>query len=485
MIALGLDEIVAAVGGRTSGARAAPGAPGLPSTVPVTGLSTDTRGLKPGDLFVALAGANFDGHRFVADAFARGARAAVVAKAAVDRGDVAAGAGGLLVIVDDPRKALGRLAAYHRRHVPAKVIAVTGSNGKTTTKTMIDHVLGTCLPGRAAQKSFNNDIGVPLTLLSAELADRYLVVEIGSNAPGEVAQLAALAAPDIAVVTSIGHAHLEGFGGIAGVASEKLSLFDHVEPGGLGLVNLDDLQAVDHPPLPVGLKLVTYGTDPAADVRVTDLGGTLDAVTFRINERYDVRLPVPGAHNAKNAAAAFAVARRMQLEPEQIVEALATVRLPDMRLNVRRLGGLTLVEDCYNANPTSMAAAIEVLRHPDGPTPSGRRVLVAGEMKELGVESDVLHRRIGEAAARAGLDLVVAVGPGARPILEGVRAAGPGIETHACTTTEQACAEVPGLLTVGDTVLVKGSRAMGLERLVERIAERFGGAVAEAKGATA
>jgi UDP-N-acetylmuramoyl-tripeptide--D-alanyl-D-alanine ligase len=475
MIALRLDEIVQAVGGRMSG-------PCEP--VGVTGLSTDTRTLKPGEIFVALAGESFDGHRFVAEAFARGARAALVAESAGDGAVSAAPDVGLLIIVDDTRAALGRLAAYHRRRLPAKVIAVTGSNGKTTTKGMIDHVLSTCLSGRAAQKSFNNDIGVPLTLLSAEPADRYLVVEIGSNAPGEVAQLAQMASPDIGVVISIGHAHLEGFGGLEGVAREKLSLLDHVAPGGLGVVNLDDLRTVEHGPLPEGLKTITYGTDSQADVRVTDLDCRLDEVTFRINERHAVRLPVSGVHNAKNAAAAFAVARRMQLEPEQIVAALATVRLPQMRLHVRRVGCVTLIEDCYNANPTSMAAGIEVLCTADRLESRShqrrRRVLIAGEMMELGTESAALHEQVGALAARAGIALVVTVGGGAGAIVDGVRSVDPAIVTHACASTEQACAEVPALLAEGDTVLIKGSRAVGLERLSQRIAERF----AAAKSAT-
>ncbi|MFH0981109.1 MAG: UDP-N-acetylmuramoyl-tripeptide--D-alanyl-D-alanine ligase [Planctomycetota bacterium] len=470
MIALGLDEIVRAVGGRTR----VPCGP-----VGVTGLSTDTRTLKPGEVFVALAGEHFDGHRFVAEAFAKGARAALVAGSAAKDADLAAPHDGACILVDDTRAALGRLAAYHRGMLAAKVIAVTGSNGKTTTKGMIDHVLSTCLPGRAAHKSFNNEVGVPLTLLSAEPSDRYLVVEIGSNAPGEVAHLAAMAAPDIGVVTSIGHAHLEGFGGIDGVVREKLSLLDYVVSGGLGLVNLDDLRAVDHGPFPSGLKTVTYGTAAEADVRVTALECRLDGVSFRINDRYTVSLPAPGAHNALNAAAAFAVARRMQLEPEQIVEALATVRLPHLRLQVRRVGGLTLIEDCYNANPTSMAAGIEVLRTADRDRPesgshqSGRRVLVAGEMKELGLESDALHERIGVLAAQAGIELVVCVGRGAAPIAAGARSVNPTIDAHICETTERACEEVPQLLADGDTVLVKGSRVLGLERLSERIVDEM------------
>ena len=478
MISLRMDELVRAVGGRRlprdRPSNRSASVTGSLLTDRVAGVSADTRTLKPGEVFVALEGENFNGHAFVAEALAKGARAVLVAESATSTLRVDDQHRGDLILVDDTRAALGRLA-HHRRSAlggATKVIAVTGSNGKTTTKGMIDHVLGTCLPGRAAPKSFNNDVGVPLTLLSAEPSDRYLVVEIGSNAPGEVAYLAAMAAPDIGVVTSIGHAHLEGFGGIDGVVREKLSLLDHIACGGLGVVNLDDLRRMDHEPLPDALKTVTFGTDPQADVRVTALQSRLDGVTFRISDRYQVRLPGPGVHNATNAAAAFAVARFAfgeQLEPERIAEALATVRLPNMRLDVRRFDGLTVVEDCYNANPTSMAAGIEVLRAVRG----GRRVLVAGEMMELGTDSAALHERIGALAVRSGIDLVVSVGRGAGPVIDGARSVNPAVAALACDTIEQACADVVPLLAAGDTVLIKGSRAVGLERLTERIVQRF------------
>ncbi|MCK4659235.1 MAG: UDP-N-acetylmuramoyl-tripeptide--D-alanyl-D-alanine ligase [Phycisphaerae bacterium] len=456
MIALRMDEIVKAVGGRMLEPCESFG---------VAGLSTDTRTLKPGEMFVALAGENFDGHDFVAESFRKGARVALVSNPAASGARLSAPHHGPLIVVNDTRTALGRLAAYYRKLLPAKVIAVTGSNGKTTTKEMIDHVLGTHLPGRGAVHSFNNDIGVPLTLLSAEPADRYLVVEIGSSAPGEVAHLADMVSPDIGVVTSIGHAHLEGFGSIDGVACEKLSLLDHVSPGGLGLVNLDDLQRVKHGPLPGDLRIITYGTDSQADIRVTGVQPGLDGVSFWINDCNEVRLPVPGVHNARNAAAAFGVARRMQLEPGQIVEALGAVRLPNMRLNVRRFGGLTLIEDCYNANPTSMAAAIEVLQTVE----RGRRVLVAGEMRELGTHSHALHEQIGILAGRSGIEFVVSVGHKAKPIIAGARSVNPAVTTCVWETTGQACAELPPMLAPGDTVLIKGSRAMGLERLSQQI----------------
>ena len=466
MMALSMDEIVRAVNGRMP-------VPCRPFRV--TGVSTDTRTIRPGDLFVALSGENFDGHTFVTEAFAHGACAALTAASGAPPVSNAGASAEPLITADDTRVALGRLAAYYRQQLPAKIIAVTGSNGKTTTKGMIHQVLGSAMPGRAADRSYNNDVGVPLTLLSAEPADTYVVVEIGSSAPGEVAQLAALASPDIGVVTSLGHAHLEGFGGIDGVVREKLSLLEHVVSGGLGVVNLDDLNVHAQRGTagvelnPRGLRTITYGTDPQADVRVTDLQCGLDGVIFKINERYQVHLPVPGAHNALNAAAAFAVARRLRLEPEQIAEALAGVELPEMRLHVRRINGLTVIEDCYNANPTSMAAGIEVL----STVRTGRRVLIAGEMLELGADSGALHEGIGVLAGRSGIDLVVSVGGGASPVVDGARSLNEGVAVHACASTAHACAEVPPLLAEGDTILIKGSRAVGLERLTRSIVERF------------
>jgi UDP-N-acetylmuramoyl-tripeptide--D-alanyl-D-alanine ligase len=456
VIETGFDEIGAALGGEPSG---------RVDALRVTGVSTDSRTTQPGDLFFALAGARFDGHQYVDQAVSRGAAACVVSQPVP-------GIDAPCLLVNDTLVALGTLAAHQRSLIAATVIAVTGSNGKTTTKSMIDHVLSTCLSGRAAPKSFNNHVGVPLTLLSAYPADEYLVVEIGSSAPGEVEALARLASPDAGVISSIGPAHLAGFGGIDGVAREKASLLLHVRDRGLAVI------PADQPELPEALgdcqhdrdrppELVTFGQTGGADLRITELSSDLSGTHFRINAGPQIHLALCGAHNAANAAAAFAVARWMGLEPDAIAAALATLPPADMRLNVTRQGELTVINDSYNANPASMAAAIEVLAG----VASARRVLVAGDMLELGNDAPSWHERIGQQAARSGIELLIAAGAHARFTAAGARAANPDIDAVVCEDSEQASEAVAERLRPKDVVLVKGSRGMGMERVVREIVD--------------
>ena len=453
MIPLTLDEVVRAIDGRVNDKL---------TPVTVTGVSVDSRTCQGGDLFFALRGPRFDGHDFVGAALERRALAAVVHR----EFDSDAGP---LIRVDDTLSALGQLAAFHRQQRSRAVIAVTGSNGKTTTKGMIDHVLSHHLRGRAANRSFNNAVGVPLTLLSAEQGDDYLVVEIGSNAPGEVGYLAAIASPTIGVVTTIGEAHLEGFGSVDGVAAEKLSLFAHVRPGGLAVVNADLSDPAHVCPQRDDVTWIRFGCGESADVRVTDIRTGLDTTECTLNGRYRLRLPMAGAHSALNAAAAFTVCRRLHIEAEGIIEALESFRPPPMRLHVSRVGDLTLIDDSYNANPGSAEAAIDALRHAN----AKRRVFVAGDMLELGPEAASLHERVGRAIAQAGVEVIVGVGEHAHALVGGALGAAPSVTTLMYSDTESACGDLPRRLSSTDAVLIKGSRRLGLDRLVERVRAAF------------
>ncbi len=459
MILMTLDEIARALGAR----RAADIAP-----MQVTGVSTDTRTLRPGDLYVAIRGERFDGHDFVPDAFNAGAVGCVTSHDTAAAGEVSRP--NCVLRVADTVEALGRLAAHHRQHTTAPVVAVTGSNGKTTTKCMIEHVLGTRMRGRGSVKSFNNRIGLPLALLSAEVGDEFLVVEIGSNAPGEVAGLGRLASPDIAVITSMGHAHVGGFGGLDGVRAEKLSLFGEVRAGGLCVVPLDDLARPINRHHGPDCTYVTFGTSDQADIRVSQVHGDLDRVRFTLNGKFAVEMPVPGRHNATNAAAAFAVCRRFRMEPEEIVQALSTFHLPDMRLSKQQAGGVTVIDDSYNANPTSMAAAIATLAS----VSAGRRVFVAGDMLELGDASDHWHAAIGRQLVQAGIELIIGVGPAAERIVDTVAASAGRAESVHYPDTERARQDLPRRLEPGDTVLLKGSRRIGLEQLARAIRDYHG-----------
>ncbi|NOX60095.1 MAG: UDP-N-acetylmuramoyl-tripeptide--D-alanyl-D-alanine ligase [Planctomycetes bacterium] len=425
----------------------------------VLGVATDSRSVKPGDLFVAIKGERFDGHHYVEQALVGGAKACLVSKAFRVESDWP------LLHVDDVVDALGLLAAHHRRICEARVIAITGSAGKTTTKAMIAHVLSQSHPTAAAPKSFNNRIGVPLTLLSANRGDQFVVVEIGTSRPGEVKSLSAMATPDVGVVTSVGAAHLAGFGTIDAIWKEKFSLFDHVQTGGRAFVNADVVDGVGVLPRAGELGWQTFGDHPEADLRITEIDSDLARTTALIDGVYRVELPVAGKHNAVNACAAFGVCASLGISPQEIASALATFNMPPMRLAIRSAGPWTLIDDCYNANPLSMAASLDVLRS----VKNGRRVFVAGTMAELGDVASECHVQLGECAEAAGVDLFVAVGNFASDMKLGATRNRTGPIVREFASTQDTLDQLPGLLQDGDTVLVKGSRSAGLEKIVHHL----------------
>ncbi|NLX23301.1 MAG: UDP-N-acetylmuramoyl-tripeptide--D-alanyl-D-alanine ligase [Phycisphaerae bacterium] len=510
MKAMTLEEVVTALEGTADRS--------LPVGT-VSRVTIDSRAVSPGDLFVAVRGLQFDGHDFVGEAFARGAMAAVVrddyhlprmdysavrpgAGSVVpveDRPGHGAGGSGqgvdrrpltgsevggyaspaMLIRVDDPVQALGRLARYYRRSViegSVAVVAVTGSNGKTTTKAMIAHVLGGRYKGRASIKSYNNAIGVPLTLLSTEPPDEFVVCEVGTNAPGEIAALARLIEPEVAVLTGIAEVHLEGLGSLEGVAAEKLSLLAALRPDGFAVVNVDPellRWSLEHDRQYMRIKRVTFGEWSGADLRLTSLrhvagaSGTAAGLEFTVNDRFEYQLGIPGRHNAFNALAAIGVARRFGMDHEEIAARLATFELPPMRLQGERLGKLTLINDAYNANPASVQAAMEVLVSMPA---AGRRVMILGDMRELGAAAADRHRAVAERLAASGVDLVIAVGEHSKLVSRTVQQASGGrVRVHAYASTALARRRLVSHLEPTDTVLVKGSRLLALEQLVEVI----------------
>lgn len=392
---------------------------------PLAGLSTDTRTLEPGQVFLALRGERFDGHDHLAAAFDRGAPMAIASRPSA-LADPPVG----VLLVPDTLAALQRLAAACRDHLAAgrcRVIAIGGSNGKTTTRHLIHHVLSRAgRTGTQSPKSFNNHIGVPLTLLAARPEHDFVAVEIGTNHPGEIDALAAIVRPDLAVITSIGEEHLEHFGDLAAVAREEASLLRHVRDGGAAFIGIEGWPDEFEYPLPLGVDLVLFDADdpPAASVAL------------------------PGLHNRSNAAAAAAVARRLGVDDGTIAAALADVEPVEGRSQVLTLpDGTTILNDSYNANPTSMRAALDLLA---GYAPA-RRVAILGDMLELGDASAAAHRAIAQ-HARACADVVVLVGE---------RFGGPA--------WSDALVEV---VRPGDVVLVKASRGMKLERAVAALRRR-------------
>ena len=434
-------------------------------------VTIDSRDTRVGDMFIAIRGERFDGHRFIDQAVRKGAVACV--GCAYGLGEQGPARSVPYLVVSDTVEALGRLASYYRREVmrvSTVVVAVTGSNGKTTTKGMIDQVLGGSLTGRSSPKNFNNHIGVPLTLLSAEADDLYLVCEIGSNAPGEVASLAEIASPEVGVITSIGQAHLQGLRDLAGVAAEKASLLDHVRAGGFAVVNVDHQEIREHLARGRHARVKTFGTDPRAQLWVANRRGTISGTTFELDGRFLVELPMPGVHHAANAVAAFAVGRWFGLAPAKIIERLGSFEPPPGRTRRIEVGGVTVIDDTYNANPASMTAAVRALCDAQ----SGRRVLVMGDMLELGFGSASLHTEALRVAIDAGIETVVAVGAAMSESAAGLSDQWGTAEVVACKDADAAGEALARMLSPGDTVWIKGSRAVQLDHVVERLRTGFG-----------
>lgn len=436
-------------------------------------VGTDTRTLADGALFVALRGENFDGHAFLADAAAKGARAAVVDRVPEDAPPLR------YYRVPDTLMALGRLGRYHRRELAGRVAAITGTNGKTTTKEMARAVLATRYAIHATTGNLNNLVGAPLTLLAAPEAAEAMVVEIGTNAPGEIARLAELVEPDVGIITGVAEGHLEGFGTLEGVLREKTSLLARLPPGGVAMV-ADEPAALPERARSLARTVRVAGWTDRADaglrakeLRIEDDG----TARFRWQGRDGV-LPFGGAAHVRNALLALSLGLEWGVDPDDALEALAALDPPKLRGETRRIGELKVLVDCYNSNPASLAAAIETLSH----TPRrGGRVVVVGSMLELGTHSDALHRRSAERLAEAEVERIVATGlfvPAFRELLETLSTdAADGLRGRLVLAEDPLDAFEPmaaGLM--GDEViLLKGSRGVALERLLPALEARFGG----------
>ncbi len=424
----------------------------------------DSREVAAGDCFVAVPGQRFDGHAFVAAAAQRGAAGLVVGRVP---GEVPGDA--FLVLVPDTREALLALAAEHRRRATAVVVGITGSCGKTTTKDMLGSVLAATLPVVWSPKSYNNEIGVPLTLFALDAQSRAAVVEIGSNGPGEVARLARVARPDIAIVTCVAESHLQGLGTLAGVAKEKAALVAALRREGLAILNGDDPNVAAMAHATIGER-VFVRVDREADWFATDVRFSGFGTTFRLRGEQTVTIPRLGSHNVHNALFAIAAATRIGVPLDATLDALTRIPQTQRRLEQKRAGSVTVWDDTYNMNPGSARAALKAL---EGVRGRGRSVVVFGEMLELGARSAELHATLGAEVARAGVDLLVVVGEGARPIAEGATAAGTDPERIlAARDPIDALEQLLPQLRSGDTVLCKASRRVQLDRFVDGLLAR-------------
>jgi len=425
----------------------------------IRAVSTDSRTVRKGDCFFAIKGENFEGHDYVGDALTRGAACAVV------RADWQGRADGCLLRVADTIKALGDMAREYRRGLNGKVVGITGSAGKTTTREMIYHVLSTKLKAIRSPKSFNNNIGVPLTILSAEGDEGALVVEMGTNHPGEIGYLTSIAQPDIAVIINVHPSHLEGFGSIEGIAAEKCSIADGLTAGGKLLIN-GAIPRIAEYCRSKGYGYLTFGRDVDFDVVVSDATTDGEAGSFTING-VRVRIPMPGEGNIENAIAAWAVARELGFTAAEFAEAMKCMKAAAMRMEVLRLGGATVICDCYNANPASMRNALGVLAAMAGD--AKRKVFICGEMKELGASSEELHAELGRHIAEAGVDVLLTAGHMKATVEAAKMSAKQGFRAASFADTRDLANNLREFVKADDIILVKGSRAVKLELAVEEL----------------
>jgi len=430
-------------------------------------VSTDSRSTKPGDCFFAIAGPNFDGHDYLREAFEKGAVCAVVDRA-VEPGKFP---GKILLKVPDITQALGTLAAHYRRSCNFKVIAVTGSVGKTTARHFIYHVLSRYFKCSQSPKNYNNQIGLPLSLLAARPDDQIVIVELGANHPGEIAYLAGIAEPDIALVTNVTNAHLDGFGSLETIADEKLAIARSLRNHGWLIINADSPHLLSAAKK-LSRPFLTFGQADTADYHATNLHS--NGLTARLTiDRTDISVPVPGLANAKNALAAWAVCGRLGVTLDDFQAALKSLPALHQRTELLELKSITIINDCYNANPASMKNALDILARL-GRTQNRRTVFICGDMAELGDQTRRLHARLGADIAEKKINLLLAAGPLAKIAAEAAgQNAEHNIRTHCFGDTPSLCNNLHQFIEDSDIILVKGSRIAGLEMAVDKLKEIF------------
>jgi UDP-N-acetylmuramoyl-tripeptide--D-alanyl-D-alanine ligase len=452
-----LEDVLAATGGKlSSGSRAAA----------FLGVSIDSRSIRPGELFFAIAGPRFDGHDFLAEVAVKGAVAAVVHRL------VPAPPGLPLITVSETTRALQDLARHRRLDADVPVVAITGSVGKTTTKEMAAALLATRGPVLKTEGNLNNQYGLPLSLLRLREEHTAAVLELGMSAAGEIRELSAIARPDVAVITRVSPVHLEFFASLDDIAAAKAEILEGLRPGGTAVLNGDD-ERVRRIGERFSGRVVWFGRDRRYDVSAESWRGTGFGMRFDLRvagRTVDVALPLAGPHFVQNFLAAAGAAHALGVTPEAMAEAAASLAPARHRGEVVRLGeGVVLLDDCYNSSPDALQAAVVALTL----LPGQRRLAVIGDMLELGPAGPALHREAGrELAGR--LDVVIGVGQLAKELLEGAREAGMAAPTlHHFADASEAAEAVRTLVAPRDAVLVKGSRGVKLEKVVDALRARF------------
>lgn len=431
----------------------------------------DSRTISVSDVFVAIAGDVHDGHSFVPEIVDQGVRGLVISRAKVGQMPIEAWKKMDItcISVADTTRALGDMAAFNRQRSRVGVVAITGSNGKTTTRQMTAAVLARQYDTLTAVGNFNNEIGLPLTLLSLTAGHRWAVLELGTNNPGEIARLAEICSPDIGVLTNIGPAHLQGLGSIEGVMQEKGDLVRSLAADGKAILNADD-QRVMRLTRETKAEVILYGQSKDAKIRAEDIYETEDTISFTLvlsGESIPVRLNSPGRFMVSNALAAAAVGHQIGLSGETVKSGLESFKPVSGRLNIKHMrNGIHIIDDTYNANPDSMKAAFATLNTLRA---GSRGILVIGNMLELGAEAQSLHSQVGGLAARSGISRLYAYGEFAADVTAGARDEGMQSADTFAGSRDEIAADLKIQLQPGDWVLVKGSRGMAMEKVVQEL----------------
>jgi UDP-N-acetylmuramoyl-tripeptide--D-alanyl-D-alanine ligase len=454
-------ELVTATGGKLQGKGLAAG---------VTGVSIDSREIKKGECFVALRGAHFDGKDFISEAVSKGAGAVITSNHFEQAESVTC------ISVGDAITALGDIASHWRKKFSAPAVAITGSNGKSTTKQMVTAALGSLGPVLKTEGNFNNLIGLPLTVLRWTAKDKVAVLEMGMSEPGEIARLTQIARPQIGLITNVSPAHLELLQNIENVAKAKGELFDNMKDDGTVIVNLEDPWVKK---IAEGYKgrVYTFGMQNDADVRFGRMESkgleSVDMILYVEGEEHQVHLPVPGTHNVMNAMAAISIARVLNVPASKAIEGLEKFEPMSMRMERLQLSnGVQLINDCYNANPISVK---EALRTVSGAKRAGRLIVVLGDMLGLGKNAPQCHREVGAAAAQYKVDKLFVFGEHSADIVGGASQEGMNSENiDSYADIDKLKKDVFDFVSAGDVILIKGSRGVQMERVTDYLKDEIG-----------
>jgi len=470
MLQISIREIIETTGGKVILSGGAPGtayagaeAFRASGDMIVSGISTDSRKIKPGDLFIPLIGENFDGHNYIASAFENGAAAALSQKPVSNLPDR------VVISVDNTLKALQDLAERYRSRFSIPFTGITGSVGKTSTKEMVACALGTRYNVLKNEGNLNNEIGVPLTVFRLDGSHEAAVVEMGMSGFGEISALTSIVKPSVAIITNIGISHIEKLGSRQNILKAKLEILEGLQPGGLLILNGDDSLLSGVKDL-LKVRTVSYGLNEGVDYQAVNVCSRgISGIDFDIRVHtgeYTVHVPAPGIHNVYNALAAIAAGLELSVPMKDIIDGIAQFRTGRMRMDIISANGLTVINDVYNASPQSVKAALDVLNELE----CSRRIAVLGDMLELGKWSEQAHTQTGADAASCRLDYIVTVGADAAYIVKGAAGAGfPADRAVSFSTNDEALGFLERILEPGDGVLVKGSRGMKMEEIVQKL----------------